>query len=114
MADWIPVTERLPDKPGKYLVRYDILGCVNSADTDILWFTDNLYQMNKYAFPGKKNKRPGFYSVDNEYGEAEWDCVTHWQPLPEPPKEEHSPVYESLKRGLEQAINGETREEETE
>ena len=27
------------------------------------------------------------------------------------PAEEHSPVYESLKRGLEQAINGETREE---
>ena len=40
-------------------------------------------------------------------------CVTHWMPLPTPPKEEHSPVYESLKRGLEQAINGETREEET-
>lgn len=32
----------------------------------------------------------------------------------EPPKEEHSPFYESIKRGLEQAINGETREEETE
>lgn len=30
--------------------------------------------------------------------------------FPTPPKEEHSPVYESLKRGLEQAINGENRE----
>lgn len=28
--------------------------------------------------------------------------------------DENSPVYESIKRGLEQAINGETREEETE
>ena len=27
--------------------------------------------------------------------------------------EEHSPAYESIKRGLEQAINGEVREEET-
>lgn len=30
------------------------------------------------------------------------------------PADENSPVYESIKRGLEQAINGETREEETE
>lgn len=30
------------------------------------------------------------------------------------PADENSPVYESIKRGLEQAINGESREEETE
>ena len=66
---WIPVTERLPEKSGKFLC--------------------NVKQFNQYA--GKQ-----YYYVDILVFHE--DCffedgigtqrVTHWQPLPEPPKEE--------------------------
>ena len=67
MADmkWIPVTERLPEDADRYL-------CL----------------VKSFAFPGKK-----YYSIMrcDKYGFHEngiyTDDVTHWMPLPEPPKE---------------------------
>ena len=57
---WIPVTERLPEK-GKRVVAY-----------------------KGYTFLAK--------IVGNQWFDVEWNCyrygVTHWMPLPEPPKDQ--------------------------
>lgn len=62
---WIPVTERLPDCDGRYFCN-----------------------VKSFAFPGS------FYQTILEYnqygfkeGRIYTDAVTHWMPLPEPPKE---------------------------
>ena len=75
---WIPVTERLPEEPGHFLVvvkeRYDYEKDY-SYDTDV-----------------------AHYRLDGGYIDGCWDTfvdwdegqpylhVTHWMPLPEPPK----------------------------
>ena len=58
---WIPVTERLPKKAGYYLVAHQRSGCVAER----------------------------FYYRDcpDLFVEVTGDPVTHWMPLPEPPKE---------------------------
>lgn len=66
MADmkWIPVTERLPEQNGWYLV----------------------YTKNKGDIARRTNK--AHYDNHRWHGNGgRWDNVTHWMPLPEPPKE---------------------------
>lgn len=86
---WIPVTERLPQEEKEYWCF-----CRGGAWKQLSW-------MDRYFWNGEKFEFP--------WG-GEHDEVTHWMPLPTPPKEER--LYDSLKRGLEQAINGECREED--
>lgn len=68
VPEWIPVTERLPEEKGNYLVVQD---CWNGAEVH-------------EAF---------FFRRDNDYGwfdpveEYEKYNPTHWMPLPEPPKD---------------------------
>ena len=70
-SKWIPVTERLPDKDGEYLVRFTDKAIANAE-----------YE-SKYGSFG--------YWLDIMWdGDADWYPyvgVTHWMPLPEPPKE---------------------------
>ena len=62
---WIPVTERLPE-------RYDFV-LIATIDKTV----------GEAVLNGDRH----FYGVNtDEY--AEQLCVTHWMPLPEPPKEE--------------------------
>ena len=70
---WIPVTERLPEKNGEYLCRYVF------DDVFDMPFYQALYY---YAV----EKRPHFQH-ELEGGSPKMK-VTHWMPLPEPPKEE--------------------------
>lgn len=66
---WIPVSERLPDSQGTYLCRYGfgqfadymITGCID-------WIAFDKHPHWQHASTGL--------------------FVTHWMPLPEPPKEE--------------------------
>lgn len=58
--EWIPVTERLPEKNGSYLVY--VYGDVTEME----------YWHGKW------------HRLRDDYTKA----VTHWMPLPEPPKEE--------------------------
>lgn len=71
-SKWIPVTERLPEKNGEYLCRY-VFG-----DYDDMPFYQALYY---YA----AEERPHFQH-ELEGGSPKMK-VTHWMPMPEPPKE---------------------------
>lgn len=80
---WIPYSERLPDKGGTYLI-----ACGNGLIT-----TDEFM-----VWPDRVKT---YYNWD-DYGGG----IKYWMEIPKPPNE----FYESLKTGLMQAINGETRE----
>lgn len=78
---WIPVAERLPEEKCKCLVYKKHTGL-----SALVSFTNDLESIDKYDFQGQK--RWGFFYYDSEYGFCESLGVTHWMPLPEPPKEE--------------------------
>ena len=81
---WIPVTERLPEKDGYYLVAKKIFN--NSIYQEVLSFAKDGRKVDKYDFHrGWKNV---WYYYDSECGHLTIDNVTHWMPLPEPPKGE--------------------------
>lgn len=67
IQQWIPVTERLPERNGEYLV------CT----------LHDFYKNTKVAKASFKRSSGGFYGNGGH-----WSNVTHWMPLPEPPKEE--------------------------
>ena len=80
---WIPVTERLPDVDGDYLVfaehRY-------GKWCDVLGFAKDGKKVDKYDFQNEYENV--WYRYDSEWGYVTTNLVTHWMPLPEPPKEE--------------------------
>ena len=75
---WIPVSERLPEEESGYLTM--VKGLIANR-YEILSFTKNLYKVDKYDFPDKKE--PGWYFLDCEYGFIEETDVIAWMPLPE-------------------------------
>ncbi len=79
---WIPVTERLPEQDGKYLVCKNLFGDVYIKT---VWFAKDARKVDKFDFRCRwKNV---WYDYDNEWGHYEVGAVTHWMPLPEPPEE---------------------------
>ena len=77
---WISVEERLPDKNGQYLVYTK-------------WTYGSFIRLccwtPKYnGFEEHLKGRAIWYVYDSEYGDYECKDITHWMPLPEPPKEE--------------------------
>jgi len=67
--EWISVKERLPDFEGRLLVCY----------------TMKLTQVIDAMLYHKKEN--GFWIYSHEMKKLSWnDYVTHWMPLPEPPK----------------------------
>lgn len=79
MSEWISAKERLPEKNKAYLVYK------KSGYFDILPFHENRKRLNDY---GDNMSGAGFYDFDFDYGHREENDITHWMPLPEPPKEE--------------------------
>ena len=77
---WIPVTERLPEKDGDYIV-YKKRGLY-----EVLGFAKDGRKIHKYDFA--RDWKNVWYSYDSEYGYCTTDSVTHWMELPEPPKGE--------------------------
>lgn len=82
---WIPVTERLPEENGRYLTLYSLKTKPCAWRHKVYGFAKDLVEIDAYDF---KERKPGFYGYDGEYGYYEDKDVTHWMPLPEPPKEE--------------------------
>lgn len=80
---WIPVSERLPQEDGSYLVTTNYFG--KHQGINIRCFAKDGETVNEYDLAGQKYV---WYFYDNEYGYVSTDSVTHWMPLPQPPKGE--------------------------
>lgn len=67
---WIPVSERLPE------------------DGQVAWITF-INEAGKHTGEATFKKDKFYYVTDtvNGYYEEVYSCVTHWMPIPEPPKE---------------------------
>ena len=78
---WIPVTERLPEDRTQVLCFGGVKGYERAK---IKWFAVCLETVDQYDFEGQKHS--GFYCYDSEYGYYEDTEITHWMPLPQPPK----------------------------
>ncbi len=86
VPQWISVKDRLPEKEGQYLcVSY--YKTTNSWYINLYWFSKDLYKFNDLYFSDKKGVS-GFWDSDSEWGCCHRENVTHWVPLPEPPKAE--------------------------
>ena len=71
LPKWIPVSEKLPEESGHYLI---CLECKCNGESlgawmQMAWFCEKFYWEHRYG--------------DGIFNET----VTHWMPLPEPPKE---------------------------
>lgn len=80
--EWISVTDRLPDEDGTYLVFSSPYGIFDFYK--VISFATNLEDVDEFEFEGKN--RPGWYEYDSEYGFVEEGNVSHWMPIPDPPK----------------------------
>lgn len=78
-TNWIDAKTNPPKEQGKYLC------AMGSFCIDICSYALNLEKVDEYDF--YKQKRSGWYQYDSEYGHFERDDVTHYMPLPDPPKE---------------------------
>ena len=77
---WIPVTERLPEEEGRYLVYY------GNGESP---FVSSI----RFAPKDRKHIPKGWHRYDHEDGMITQNrYITHWMPLPEPPKEEDHAV----------------------
>ena len=74
---WIPVEERLPDKHSEYIV----CACDEGEPIDERIWGDTVVVCADYYDGGFT-----WYEGNTEYDIS--DIVTHWMPLPSPPKEE--------------------------
>ena len=80
---WIPVSERLPENKGDYLVAKQLFG---DSYVRVVSFAKDGRKVSRYDFQNQwKNV---WYEYDREYGYITIDSVTHWMPLPEAPKGE--------------------------
>ena len=78
---WIPVTERLPEEDGYYLVyEFSPFG----GWCEVASFARDGRKVNEYDFVNKWENV--WYGYDSEYGYITYDSVIHWMSLPEPPK----------------------------
>lgn len=82
---WIPVSERLPEKIGNYLITQKA-AFPGHVYRNIASYALNLHDVDEYDFEDKK--RPGWYHYDSEWGYYELKDVMAWMPLPEPYKTE--------------------------
>jgi len=82
---WIPISERLPEDDGKYLVT--MKGIIsNFFYISTTSYAKDLHKVNKYDF--KNGIGDGWYGYDGEYGYYKIDNVVAWMPLPTPYKAE--------------------------
>lgn len=91
---WIPCSERLPENHDIW-EQYNVLLCVYRP----AWYGDgdDEYAEEKYVLPAEYNQEQKVWRVSGSgeiinaliEGKSPWrSYISHWMPLPEPPKEE--------------------------
>ena len=83
VQEWISVKDRLPEKDGAYLVTTNSFG--NRQSVKLRWFAKDGENVDAYDLAGQKDV---WYLYDIECGYVSINSVTHWMPLPQPPKGE--------------------------
>ena len=83
VQEWISVTERLPEEDGAYLVTTNSFG--DRQSVKFRWFAKDGENIDAYDLAGQKDV---WYLYDSECGYISINSVTHWMPLPQPPKGE--------------------------
>ena len=83
VQEWISVEDRLPENDGSYLVTMNSFG--GRKYIGVRWFAKDGEAVNEYELAGQENV---WYYHDSEWGYISIDSVTHWMPLPQPPKGE--------------------------
>ena len=75
---WIPVTERLPnvDKTDDYHERVGVAVCIRGkSESEYRYYRRSTVEGNTS------------YHWTYPWGDASYEKITHWMPLPQPPKE---------------------------
>ena len=83
VQEWINVKDSLPEKDGAYLVTTNSFG--DRQSVKFRWFAKDGENVDAYDLAGQKDV---WYLYDSECGYISINSVTHWMPLPEPPKGE--------------------------
>ena len=83
VPQWISVDDRLPEKDGAYLVTTNSFG--DRQSVKFRWFAKDGENVDAYDLAGQKDV---WYLYDSECGYISINSVTHWMPLPQPPKGE--------------------------
>ena len=76
--DWIYCSEKLPEENGSFLT-VDEHGYIH-----VFCFVKNLKRVDDFYF-FDKNKVPGWYDYDSEWGFYQIEDIIAWMPLPELP-----------------------------
>lgn len=76
----------LPDENGSYLVIHYFMG--NYLPISIASFANNLKEVDEQL-----EKKPGWYTYDDEYGYCESLFVRYWAELPELPEEVEKHIW---------------------
>lgn len=82
VQQWIPVSDRLPDKNDEYIVFLKYVKTITMMN-----FALDFVVHDEYGLPTKE-KKSCFYYYDDDWENIEVPEVTHWMPIPEPPKGE--------------------------
>ena len=77
VQEWISVDERLPEEDDNYIVTACDEGCDGEG---ILWYDTVVIEAEYYKGEWSWNENGTEYDIT--------DLVTHWQPMPQPPKGE--------------------------
>ena len=77
VQEWISVDDRLPEKDGCYIVTACDEGC---SCGDGIWYDTVVIEAEYYKGEWSWNENGTEYDIT--------DLVTHWQPMPNPPKGE--------------------------
>ena len=83
VQEWISVEDRLPEIDGADLGTTNVVSELQNVKTR--WFAKDGEMVDAYDLAGQKDV---WYLYDIECGYVSIKTVTHWMPLPEPPKGE--------------------------
>lgn len=77
-GEWISVEDRLPEKDGKF--SYRCLACLDWGDNKMV--VEGVFCYESFS----KYKAGEWYCIKDLGSEPQRYFITHWMPLPEPPK----------------------------